>query len=224
MDRHFDEELKELKEKLVRTSNSVQKMIRNAVKALKERDAQLIEEVFADEEKVNMAQIEIDNKALELIALRQPAASDLRFLVSVMKMNSDLERMGDLSINIVERTKELLKEPPLKPLIDLPRMAEITQEMVENAIKSFLEKDSELAKDVCTRDDMVDNLNDQIFRELLTYMLENPKNINRAIGLMLVGKYLERIADLSTNIAEDVYYIVEGKDIRHHSEKKKEHS
>lgn len=220
MDRHFDDELRGLKEKLIRASNLVQKMIKNAINALKERNAQLIEEVFEDEEKVNMAQIEIDNKALELIALRQPAASDLRFLVSVMKMNSDLERMGDLSINIVERTKELLKEPPLKPLIDIPRMAEVTQKMVEDAIKSFLDRDAALAKDVCTRDDMVDNINDQIFRELLTYMLQDPKNINRAIELMLVGKHLERIADLSTNIAEDVYYIVEGKDIRHHLEEK----
>ncbi|HDN85661.1 MAG: phosphate transport system regulatory protein PhoU [Candidatus Omnitrophota bacterium] len=218
MERHFDEELKELKQKLVETSELVKKMIRNAVESLKERNESLIGKVFEDEKKVNMAQIEIDDHALKLIALRQPAASDLRFIISVIKINSDLERMADLAVNIAERNKELLKEPPLKPLIDVPRMAQITQGMLEDAIKAFLEKDSELARDICKRDDTVDNLNDQIFRELLTYMLSDPKNINRAIKLILVGKYLERIADHSTNIAEDVYYIIEGKDIRHHIE------
>ena len=220
MDRYFDEELNSLKQKLLNMCSFVEKMIEEAIEALKKRESSFIDKVFEKEEKVNLAQIEIDSKALELIALRQPAASDLRFIISVIKMNSDLERMADLAVNIAERAKELLKEPPLKPLIDLPRMATLTQNMLKNAIQSLLEKNSNLARKVCESDDEVDNLNEQIFRELITYMLSDPKNINRAIKLILIGRYLERIADLATNIAEDVYYILEGKDIRHHIEEK----
>ena len=220
MDRYFDEELNSLKQKLLNMCSFVEKMIEEAIEALKKRETSFIDKVFEKEEKVNLSQIEIDSKALELIALRQPAASDLRFIISVIKMNSDLERMADLAVNIAERAKELLKEPPLKPLIDLPRMATLTQNMLKNAIQSLLEKNSNLARKVCESDDEVDNLNEQIFRELITYMLSDPKNINRAIKLILIGRYLERIADLATNIAEDVYYILEGKDIRHHIEEK----
>jgi len=220
MDRYFDEELNNLKQKLLNMCSFVEKMIEEAIEALKKRETSFIDKVFEKEEKVNLSQIEIDSKALELIALRQPAASDLRFIISVIKMNSDLERMADLAVNIAERAKELLKEPPLKPLIDLPRMATLTQNMLKNAIQSLLEKNSNLARKVCESDDEVDNLNEQIFRELITYMLSDPKNINRAIKLILIGRYLERIADLATNIAEDVYYILEGKDIRHHIEEK----
>jgi len=220
MDRYFDEELNNLKEKLLNMCFFVEKMIEEAIEALKKRKISFIDKVFEKEEKVNLAQIEIDSKALELIALRQPAASDLRFIISVIKMNSDLERMADLAVNIAERAKELLKEPPLKPLIDLPRMATLTQNMLKNAIQSLLDKNSSLARKVCESDNEVDSLNEQIFRELITYMLSDPKNINRAIKLILIGRYLERIADLATNIAEDVYYILEGKDIRHHIEEK----
>ena len=220
MDRYFDEELNNLKQKLLNMCSFVEKMIEEAIEALKKRETSFIDKVFEKEEKVNLSQIEIDSKALELIALRQPAASDLRFIISVIKMNSDLERMADLAVNIAERAKELLEEPPLKPLIDLPRMATLTQNMLKNAIQSLLEKNSNLARKVCESDDEVDNLNEQIFRELITYMLSDPKNINRAIKLILIGRYLERIADLATNIAEDVYYILEGKDIRHHIEEK----
>lgn len=220
MDRYFDEELNNLKQKLLNMCFFVEKMIEEAIEALKKREISFIDKVFEKEEKVNLAQIEIDSKALELIALRQPAASDLRFIISVIKMNSDLERMADLAVNIAERAKELLEEPPLKPLIDLPRMATLTQNMLKNAIQSLLDKNSNLARKVCESDDEVDNLNEQIFRELITYMLSDPKNINRAIKLILIGRYLERIADLATNIAEDVYYILEGKDIRHHIEEK----
>ncbi|MDD5584704.1 MAG: phosphate signaling complex protein PhoU [Candidatus Omnitrophica bacterium] len=216
MERHFDEELKDLKEKLVRMSSIAEEMIEKSITALKDRREDLIEDVFEKEKIMNMLQIEIDDFALKLIALRQPAASDLRFIVSAIKINSDLERIGDLAINIVERTRDLLKEPPLKPLIDIPRMEEITQEMVKDAIDSFINKNSTAAKDVCMRDDLVDNLNNQIFRELLTYMLSDAKNINRAIELMLIARHLERIADHATNISEDVFYMVEGKDIRHH--------
>ncbi len=220
MERHFDEELKDLKEKLIRMSSIVEEMIEKSITALRDREEELIKQVFEKEKTVNMMQIEIDDIAQKMIALRQPAASDLRFIISAIKINADLERIGDLAVNIAERTQTLLKEPPLKPLIDIPRMADISQKMVRESIDSFINKDSKLARDVCKRDDSVDNFNDQIFRELLTYMLQDAKNINRAIGLMLVARYLERIADHATNIGEDVYYIVEGKDIRHHIEDK----
>jgi phosphate transport system protein len=218
MDRHFDEELKELKEKLIRMSSLAEEMIENSIKALKERDEKLIAVVFEKEKAINQLQIEVDDFALKLIALRQPAASDLRFIISAIKINADLERIGDLAINIVERTQDLLKEPPLKPLIDLPQMAAIAQKMVRDAIDSFINKNPDLAKDVCRRDDQVDSLNDQLFRELITYMLQDVKNVNRAIDLILVSRHLERIADHATNIGEDVYYMVKGKDIRHHKE------
>jgi len=220
MERHFDEELRDLKERLIRMSSVVEEMIEKSITALKIRDEGLMKQVFEKEKNVNMMQIDIDDTALKLIALRQPAASDLRFIISAIKINADLERIGDLAVNIAERGQDLLKEPPLKPLIDIPRMAEISQKMVKDAIDSFINRNSTLAREVCRRDDSVDNLNDQIFRELLTYMLQDTKNINRAIGLMLVARCLERIADHATNIGEDVYYIVEGKDIRHHIEDK----
>ncbi|MFA5336757.1 MAG: phosphate signaling complex protein PhoU [Candidatus Omnitrophota bacterium] len=218
MERHFDDELKKLKESIIAMSLTAQEMIECAILMLKERKNELKEHVFEKETKLNMMQIEIDDIALKLIALRQPAAGDLRFLISAIKINSDLERIGDLAINIVERNQELLKEPPLKPLIDIPQMAKIAQKMVYDATDSFINKKAELARQVCCQDDIVDNLNEQIFRELLTYMLQDTRNITRAISLTFISKYLERIADHATNIGEDVYYMVEGKDIRHHSE------
>lgn len=222
MDRYFDQELKTLKNKLNDAANIVGFMIAQSIKALKERNQEYIDEVFLSEDKINMYQIDIDDDALKLIALKQPAASDLRLIIAVMKINSELERMADLAIDIVERAKELMEKPRLKPLIDLPRMAQIAQKMLGDAKKSFLERNPELARDVCKRDDSVDNLNDQIFRELLTYMLQDSHNINRALKLILVSHYLERIADHATNIAEDVYYMIKGKDIRHHIEDKKQ--
>jgi len=218
MDRHFDEELKILKEKLISMSSIAEEMIQKSTTALKDRNTALIADVFEKEKDVNMLQIEVDDIALKLIALHQPAASDLRFIISAIKINSDLERIGDLAINIAQCAQDLLKEAPLKPLIDIPRMADIAQKMVKDAIDAFVNKNSVLARDVCMRDDSVDDLNDQIFRELLTYMMQDSKNINRAIELILVARHLERIADHATNIGEDVYYIVEGKDIRHHVE------
>lgn len=218
MERHFDEELQKLKENIIAMSLLAQDMIEDAIVMLKERKIELKERVFEKEKKLNMMQIEIDNIALKLIALRQPAAGDLRFIISAIKINSDLERIGDLAVNIVERNQELLKEPPLKPLIDIPRMAKISQKMVHDAIDSFINRKAELARQVCCQDDVVDNLNEQIFRELLTYMLQDAKNITRAISLTFISKYLERIADHATNIGEDVYYMVEGEDIRHHSQ------
>jgi phosphate transport system protein len=155
---------------------------------------------------------------MRLLALRQPMAADLRFITSAMKIGSDLERIGDLAVNIAERTLEILKYPQLKPLIDIPRMAALAQNMVRDVINAFVNGDAELAQNVCTRDDQVDKLNDQIFRELLTYMLEDASTIHRAVDLILIGRHLERIADHATNIGEDVIYMVRGKTIKHHIE------
>jgi len=216
MERHFDNELQNLKEKLVEMAEIVEEMIKLAVEGLKERKKELLQKVFDNEKDVNLRQIENDDLALKLIALHQPAASDLRLLVTAIKISSDLERIADQAVNISERGMDLLDEPPLKPLIDIPRMAEIAQAMVKDAIDAFVNGNSDLAHEVCKRDDMVDDLNDQIFRELLTYMMQDTKNVPRALKLLLVARHLERIADHATNIGEEVYYIVEGKDIRHH--------
>jgi len=220
MERHFDEELKELKEKLLRMSSLVEEAINFSIKALTDRKSELAEQVIKSDDGINMLEIEIDELSLKLLALRQPQAGDLRFITSIMKINSDLERMGDLAVNIAERTIELLKFPLLKPLIDIPRMAEIAQGMVKDSLDAFVNRDSKLARSVCERDDKMDNLNDQIFRELLTYMLQDPKTIERAVDLILVGRNLERIADHATNICEDVIYIVDGKTIKHHIEER----
>lgn len=216
MERHFDSELQNLKNRLVEMADRVEAMIKYAVEGLKDRNEEFLQRVFETEKKVNLFQVENDDIALKLIALHQPAASDLRLLVTAIKISSDLERIGDQAVNISERAMDLLQEPPLKPLIDIPRMAEIVQGMVKDAITAFIKGDSQLAHQVCERDDRVDDLNDQIFRELLTYMMQDTKNVPRALKLLLVGRHLERIADHATNIGEEVYYIVEGKDIRHH--------
>ncbi|MFH1305738.1 MAG: phosphate signaling complex protein PhoU [Candidatus Omnitrophota bacterium] len=220
MERHFDEELKTLKERLLKMGGLVEEAIRMSIKALVDRKPELADKVIKSDDAVNMLEIEIDELSLKLLALRQPQAGDLRFIASVMKINNDLERIGDLAVNIAERTIELLKFPIVKPLINIPRMAEITQGMLKDSLDAFVNKDSKLAKSVCKRDDKVDNLNEQIFRELLTYMLQDPKTIERAVDLILVGRNLERIADHATNICEDVIYMVNGKTIKHHIEER----
>lgn len=220
MQRHFDEELEKLKEKILKMSSLVEKAIHLSIKALVDRESELAQQIIKSDDQVNMLEIEIDEFSLKLLALRQPQAGDLRLITSIMKINNDLERIGDLAVNISERTMELLKFPIVKPLIDIPRMAEIAQGMVKDSLDAFVNRDSKLARSVCERDDKVDNLNDQIFRELLTYMLQDPKTIERAVDLILVGRNLERIADHATNICEDVIYIVDGKTIKHHIEER----
>lgn len=220
MQRHFDEELEKLKEKILKMSSLVEKAIHLSIKALVDRESELAQQIIKSDDQVNMLEIEIDEFSLKLLALRQPQAGDLRLITSIMKINNDLERIGDLAVNISERTMELLKFPIVKPLIDIPRMAEIAQGMVKDSLDAFVNRDSKLARSVCERDDKVDNLNDQIFRELLTYMLRDPKTIERAVDLILVGRNLERIADHATNICEDVIYIVDGKTIKHHIEER----
>ena len=217
-ERPFDEELKELKEKLLEMASRAEEQIGLAVHSLKERRQAMACEVLEREEAINRLDIEVDEMAMRMLALRQPMAADLRFITSAMKISSDLERIGDLAVNIAERTLEILKYPQLKPLIDIPRMAEMAQAMVRDALNSFISGDADLARNVCQRDDEVDKLNHQIFRELLTYMMEEPETITRAVDLILVGRHLERIADHATNIGEDVIYMVKGKTIKHHIE------
>ena len=216
MERHIDVELRRLKEELVRMASLAEESIGQAVKALVTRDAELARQVIEGDKEINNADIGIDELCLRLLALHHPEARDLRFIAMAFKINSDLERMGDLSVNIAERTLDLLKEPLLKPLIDLPRMAELAQAMVRDSLDAFVRQDAALAKQVCERDDAVDQLNDQIFRELLTYMLQDPKTITRSVGLILIGRHIERIADHATNIAEDVVFLVQGRTIKHH--------
>jgi phosphate transport system protein len=218
MERPFDEELKALKEKLLEMAARSEEQIALAVRALKDRREDLACEVLEREAAINRLDIEVDEMAMKLLALRQPMAADLRFITSAMSIGTDLERIGDLAVNIAERTLDLLKRPQLKPLIDIPRMAELAQAMVRDALNAFVNGDDKLAKDVCERDDQVDELNDQVFRELLTYMMQDPGTITRAVDLILVGRHLERIADHATNIGEDVIYMVKGRTIKHHVE------
>lgn len=220
MKRQFDKELKILKEKLMRMASLAEESITLSVNSLKERKEELAQKVFKGEEDINLLDIEIDKLTLRLLALRQPMAVDLRFITSAMRIAIELERIGDQSVNIAQRALELLKLPLLKPLIDIPRMASLAQNMVKDSLNAFVNRDEKLARDVCQRDDEVDNLNDQIFRELLTYMMQDPSTINGAVDLILVGRHLERIADHATNISEDVIYYVKGKTIKHHFEKR----
>jgi phosphate transport system protein len=216
MERLFDEELTKLKERLLRMAALVEDSIELSIEALKTQKEEPGCEVLQREGQINLLDIEIDEICLRLLALRQPMAGDLRFVTSAMKIGAELERMGDLAVNIVERAAELRTMPLLKPLIDIPRMAKLAQAMVHDSLKAFIERDDALAESILKRDDDVDRLNDQIFRELLTYMIEDPASIKRAVGLLLVGRHLERIADHATNISEDVIFLVRGKTIKHY--------
>jgi len=216
MERHFDEELKNLKQKLLRMADTAQEMIGLAVKALVERKEEVAEQVFGFEQNVNHMEVEIEEEVLRLFAIRQPAAGDLRLLTAILKINNDLERVADQAVNIAEISIDLMKQPILKPLIDIPHMANLAQKMIKNSLDAFVNHDPALAKEVCEDDDAVDRINDQIFRELLTYMMEDAKSIKRAVDLILVSRNLERIADHATNISEDVIFIEEGKNIKHH--------
>jgi phosphate transport system protein len=216
MPRLVDLELQQLQDEMVRMAGLAEAAIGLAVKALVSRDAEMARQVIASDDAINTLEIEVDERCLRTMALHQPEARDLRMLAMALKINNDLERMGDQAVNIAERTLELLKEPLLKPLIDLPRMADIAQRMVKDSLDAFIQQDVAKARQVCKQDDEVDRYDDQIFRELLTYMMEDPKAITRSVNLILVSRHLERIADHATNIAEDVIYLVEGRNIKHH--------
>lgn len=211
----FDEELRNLKDKILKMGFSVEAAIRDSIKSLVERDSELARDVIRNDHQINALDVEIDEESIRLIAIRQPKAGDLRFITTAMKITTDLERMGDLAVDISERAMELNEEPPLKPYIDIPRMAEVAQGMLRDVLDAFVRKDTTLAYDVINRDDEVDNLNLQIFHELLLFMIQDPKLVSRAVKITYISKYLERIADHATNISEMVVYMAEGKMIRH---------
>ncbi len=215
MERHFEEDFDKLKSKILMMGTLVEEQIRNALTALIERDEALARQVIENDHQVNTFDVEIDEMALDALVRYQPVARDLRFVTTAMKISTELERMSDLAENICERAIELNEEPQLKPYIDIPHMAERARIMVKESLDSFVKMDSSLARKVVQDDDFVDNLTEQLFRELLSFMIENPRTISRAIRLSFISKYIERIADHATNVAELVVYLVEGKIIRH---------
>jgi len=215
IDRHYDEELKELRHLLLEMGGFVEKQIDDAMRALIDRDDEFARLIIERDRTVNRMDVQIDDLCLRLLALHQPAARDLRLITTALKITTDLERAGDMAENIAERVIELSREPQLKPLIDLPRMAAIAQGMLRQALDAFVREDADLALQVCHQDDAVDQLTDQVLRELLTFMMEDPHTISRGLRLIFVSKYIERLADHATNIAEMVIFMVKGKSIRH---------
>jgi phosphate transport system protein len=215
MARHFHDELEGLKQTLLAMGALVEDQIRRVMRALVERDSELAQDVIDRDRQVNAYDVEVDEKCVELLALYQPAAGDLRFITTAMKIVTDLERIGDQAVNIAQRALELNPEPQLKPYIDLPRMADNAQRMVKESLDAFVARDTGLARRVCAEDSTVDDLKEQIFRELLTFMMEDPRTIPRAIRLIFISRFLERVADHATNIAEMVVYMVESKMVRH---------
>jgi phosphate transport system protein len=213
--RHFHDELDVLKQTLLAMGALVEDQIRRVMHALLERNDALAREVIERDQRVNAYDLEIDEKCVELLALHQPTAIDLRVIMTAIKIVTDLERIGDQAVNIAQRALELHREPQLKPYVDLPRMADKAQRMVKESLDAFVNRDTELARRVCAADAEVDALKEQIFRELLTFMMQDPKTIPRAMRLILVSRFMERIADHATNIAEMVIYMVEGKLVRH---------
>jgi phosphate transport system protein len=216
--RHFDELIQELQERLVIMGRLAESMIQGALRMLIERNAALFEEIERKENEVNELQIEVDDRALKLAALQQPVGSDVRLVFMATRIATELERIADQAINIGENGKYLLGAPPLKPFVDIPIMGQICQEMVANGLASFVNRNVELALDVLKEEEKVDAFKDQIFRELLTYMMADPATIPRAMSLILISRNLERVGDHATNIAEEVIYLVQGRDVRHRHE------
>jgi phosphate transport system protein len=215
MERRLDQALEEMRQLLLRMGAEVEEMVTGSVQALIDRDTERSEAIIEQDTEIDQLQIDIDKMGETIMATQQPTAIDMRFLVAVMKINTDLERIGDLASNICKSVRILNEMPPLKPYVDLPRMTQFVRDMVHGALDAFLEKDSTLAVDVCVSDDKVDAMYEQLFRELLTYMIEDPKNVSRGLQLLFICRDLERVADHATNIAEDVIFYVEGKDVRH---------
>jgi phosphate transport system protein len=213
--KRYEQELEQLRGRILAMGSNLVAMIKETMRALVERDSEAAKRMIEYDHEINRQEVAIDELSLNIIALRQPAARDLRFITLALKVSTDLERIGDMCQNIAERALELNQEPQLKPYIDLPKMAEAAEGMIADALEAFLRADPELAAEVTRRDDHVDQLNNQVFRELLTFMMEDPKTISRATRLLFISKYLERMADHATNIAEMVIFMVKGKDIRH---------
>lgn len=214
---HFQDELEHLKQRLLEMGGLAEDRVRAAVEGLVSRDTTVVEHVLVGDTPINQLHIEIDSRCFTLLALYQPMAVDLRAIVSAVKINTDLERVGDLAINIAEAVTRYLRHPPVKELIDIPRMARIAQTMLRDALDAYVRRDTAMAQAVLDKDDELDGLKTQVFRELLTYMLQDPATIEPAIDLILISRHLERIGDHATNVAEDVIFMVLAKDVRHHS-------
>ena len=214
---HFQEELDSLKARLLEMGGLAEDRVRTAIDALVQRDAGLVIQVLEGDAPINQLHIEIDSRCVKLIALHQPMAVDLRAILSAVKINTDLERVGDLAINIAEAGSRYLGHAPVKELVDIPKMAELAQSMLRDALDSFVRRDMALAQRVLDEDDELDTLKTMVFRELLTYMVNDPMTIEPGIDLILISRHLERIGDHATNIAEDVIFMVSAKDVRHHA-------
>lgn len=222
MKRHFDDELKSLKDRLFRMGLQVEEAVAKASQALFERDPKKANAVLKGDQEINLSEIEIDELVHELIALHQPTAVDLRFLTMVLKINNDLERMADQAVNIAEKALRVSQEPPMKPYLDLPKAAETAREMVREALDAFTQQDPVKAKAILEKDDVIDEINDRIYEDLQKLMREKPDSIGQGVALIMVSHNLERIADLATNIAEDVIYFTRGIDVRHHIRERRE--
>ena len=212
---HFREELEALQGRLLEMGGLAEERVRAAVQGLVARDGTLFDKVLIGDEPLNQLHVEIDNRCFRLLALHQPMATDLRAIVAAVKINTDLERVGDLAINIAEAAVRYLSHPPVKALIDIPRMADIAQRMLRDALDAFVRRDTTLAQQVLDADDALDALKTQVFRELLTYMLADPHTIEPSLDLILISRHLERIGDHATNVAEDVIFMVSARDVRH---------
>ena len=215
--RHFQEELEALEGRLLEMGGLADERVRASIQGLVSRDAAMIDSVMHGVEPVNRLHIDVDNRSFRLLALYQPMATDLRAIVAAVKINSDLERVGDLAVNIAEAARRYVGHAPVKHLIDIPRMADIAQSMLRDALDSYVRRDTEMARAVLNTDDVLDALKMQVFRELLTYMLQDPSTIEPALDLILVSRHIERIGDHATNIAEDVIFMVAAQDVRHTS-------
>jgi phosphate transport system protein len=216
--RHFQEELDHVKARLLEMGGLAEERVRLAVRSLVDRDRALVERVLGGDAAINQLHIEIDDRCFKLLALHQPMAVDLRAIVSATKINSDLERVGDLAVNIAEAVRRYLQHPPVKELIDIPRMAEISQAMLRDSLDSYVRRDTALAQTVLDRDDELDALKTTVFRDLLDHMLVDAATIEPALDLILISRHLERIGDHATNVAEDVIFMVSARDVRHHAD------
>ncbi len=212
--RHFTVEMEELNELLLRMGALVESSIRRSVQSLVDRDKELAKAVMRDEPTINLMQVEVDSKTTRILALNQPVARDLRFLMATLKINTDLERMGDLAVNIAERAVALISLPPVKPLEDIPKMAALVEDMLLKSLDAFVKVDAELAQTICPADDEVDALRDKVYTELVEFMQRDPATVPAAVDLIFVARNLERIADHATNIAEDVIFLAKGVDFR----------
>jgi phosphate transport system protein len=221
MQRHFEGKLQDLKEHLIFMGSLVERAISLSIEGLKNRDEKPATEVIIRiEPQINQCQIDIDDKALQLLALQQPMAVDLRTITSAIKINSDLERMGDKAANIAERVLSIITQPDQPLLVDIPKMADTAQKMLKDVLDAFIQQDEGKAREILIRDDEVDRLRDQIFGELIAYMINTPHRVQYALDMLLISRGLERIGDHATNIAEDIIYMIQGRDVRHHAEEK----